>query len=197
MLPSRSTRTTWKSPAGCSCAPRASCRRARGGSRPSMTDRKSASAETKQHGAARSAATDYIELHARSAFSFLHGASLPEDLVASAAAAGHAVVGLADVGGVYGAPRFHTAAQNAGLRPLVGAEIEVEGAGTLALLCEDRHGYKNLCRLLTSGHEGREKGHCKVTLAHLADFRRGLVALSVGTPEELVAAAGALGTERL
>ncbi|HYZ88333.1 MAG TPA: error-prone DNA polymerase, partial [Myxococcales bacterium] len=147
--------------------------------------------------AVRSAPSDYVELHARSAFSFLHGASLPEDLAVAAAAAGHATLGLADVGGVYGAPRFHTAAKNAGLRPLVGAELDVEGAGALALLCEDRQGYKNLCRLLTLGHEGREKGQCKVTLAQLADFRRGLVALSSGTPEELVAAAGVLGTERL
>jgi error-prone DNA polymerase len=141
--------------------------------------------------------TDYVELHARSAFSFLHAASLPEDLAAAAAEAGHAVFGLADVGGVYGAPRFHTAARGAGLRPLVGAELEVEGAGTLALLCEDRQGYKNLCRLLTLGHNGREKGQCKVTLAQLADFRPGLVALSAGAPDELVAAAGALGTEAL
>ena len=162
-----------------------------------MTDRKSASAETKQHGAARSAATDYVELHARSAFSFLHGASLPEDLATAAAKAGHEVFGLADVGGVYGAPRFHTAASAAGLRPLVGAELEVEGAGALALLCEDRQGYKNLCRLLTLGHEGREKGQCRVPLAQLADFRRGLVALSAGTPDELVAAASVLGTEAL
>ena len=139
----------------------------------------------------------YVELHARSAFSFLHAASLPEDLAAAAAEAGHEVFGLADVGGVYGAPRFHTAARGAGLRPLVGAELEVEGAGTLALLCEDRQGYKNLCRLLTLGHDGREKGQCRVTLAQLADFRRGLVALSAGAPDELVAAAGALGTGAL
>ena len=139
----------------------------------------------------------YVELHARSAFSFLHAASLPEDLAAAAAGAGHAVFGLADVGGVYGAPRFHTAARAAGLRPLVGAELEVEGAGALTLLCEDRRGYKNLCRLLTLGHDGREKGQCRVTLEKLADFRRGLVALSVGDPAELVAAAGALGTEAL
>jgi len=141
--------------------------------------------------------TEYVELHARSAFSFLRAASLPEDLAAAAAEAGHGVFGLADAGGVYGAPRFHTAARGAGLRPLVGAELEVEGAGALALLCEDRQGYKNLCRLLTLGHEGREKGQCRVTLAQLADFRRGLVALSAGTPGELVAAAGALGTGAL
>ena len=163
--------------------------------RPSLAPFGSASAEGKKHRAALSAATDFVELHARSAFSFLHGASLPEDLAAAAAEAGHAVFGLADVGGVYGAPRFHTAARNAGMRPLVGAELEIEGAGTLTLLCEDRQGYKNLCRLLTLGHDGREKGQCRVTLVQLADFRRGLVALAAGAPDELVAAAGALGTQ--
>src|SRR5262249_56811861 len=139
--------------------------------------------------AAVAAAAAYVELPARSAFSFLRGASLPEDLAAAAAAAGHAVLGLADAGGVYGAPRFHAAARAAGLRPLVGAELDVEGAGQLSLLCEDRQGYKNLCRLLTLGHDGREKGQCRVTRAQLADFRRGLVALSAGTPQALVAAA--------
>jgi len=88
-----------------------------------MTDRK----RDQKHRAALSAATDYVELHARSAFSFLHGASLPEDLAAAAADAGHAVFGLADVGGVYGAPRFHTAARNAGVRPLVGRSWKSKG----------------------------------------------------------------------
>ncbi|MFL5311947.1 MAG: PHP domain-containing protein, partial [Myxococcales bacterium] len=163
--------------------------------RPSLAPFGSMEVSPRPAGRRPPAAADYVELHARSAFSFLHGASLPDDLAAAAAEAGHAVFGLADVGGVYGAPRFHTAARNAGVRPLVGAELEVEGAGMLALLCEDRQGYKNLCRLLTLGHDGREKGECRVTLPQLADFRRGLVALSAGTPDELVAAAGALGTQ--
>src|SRR3954462_14433685 len=76
---------------------------------------------------------EYVELHARSAFSFLRGASLPEDLAHAAAAAGHAVFGLADVGGLYGMPRFHTVARRQGIRPLVGAELEVDGAGEVTL----------------------------------------------------------------
>src|SRR2546422_5710631 len=101
---------------------------------------------------AGSADAEYVELHARSAFSFLRGSSLPEDLARAAAAAGHGVFGLADVGGLYGIPRFHAIARRQGLRPLVGAELDVEGGGRVALLCEDRGGYKNLCRLLTLGH---------------------------------------------
>src|SRR5207245_9313658 len=95
-------------------------------------------------------AADYVELRCRSAFSFLAGASLPEDLVERAAALGYDVLALADRGGVYGAPRFCQAARRAGLRALVGAEVAVAGAGILWLLVEERAGYRNLCRLLTA-----------------------------------------------
>ena len=140
---------------------------------------------------------DYVELHARSAFSFLRATSAPEELAEAAAGAGHAVFGVADVGGLYGAPRFHLAALRAGVRPLVGAELSAGEAGTLTLLCESREGYANLCRLLTLGHAGRPKGECEVTPAQLSDHRAGLVALSHGVPAELVRAAAALGTGRL
>ena len=141
--------------------------------------------------------TEYVELHARSAFSFLRGSSLPEDLAHAAAAKGHGVFGLADVGGLYGIPRFHAIARRQGVRPLVGAEIDVEGGGRVALLCENRGGYKNLCRLLTLGHAKGGKEACSVTPAQLADFRQGLVALSAGTPQQLVVLAAHFGTERL
>ena len=139
----------------------------------------------------------YIELHARSAFSFLRAASLPEDLIDAAVATGHSTLGLADLGGLYGAPRFHLAAKRAGLRTIVGAELDIEGMGALTLLCEDGAGYKNLCRLLTLGHEGRPKGECEVKAEQLAEYRRGLLAISSGTPAQLVAAAALLGNDRL
>src|SRR2546422_946295 len=146
---------------------------------------------------AGSADAEYVELHARSAFSFLRGSSLPEDLAHAAAATGHGVFGLADVGGLYGIPRFHAIARRQGVRPLVGAEIDVEGGGRVALLCENRGGYKNLCRLLTLGHAKGGKEACSVTPAQLADFRQDLVALSAGTSQQLVVLAAHLGTERL
>ena len=99
----------------------------------------------------------YAELRAASAFSFLDGASPPEDLVAAAAAAGLPAMAIADRNGVYGAPRFHQAAKEAGLRALVGAEVTLDRAGDdlrLTLLVEDRAGYRNLCRLLTSAAFG-------------------------------------------
>lgn len=140
---------------------------------------------------------DYVELHARSAFSFLRAASLPEDLIDAAVATGHSTLGLADVGGLYGTPRFHLAAKRAGLRTIVGAELEVAGMGALTLLCEDGQGYKNLCRLLTLGHAGRPKGQCEVKAEELGEYRRGLLAISAGTPAQLVSAAAVLGNDHL
>src|SRR5207244_11528857 len=124
--------------------------------------------------------TDYVELRCRSAFSFLAGASLPEDLVERAAALGYDVLALADRGGVYGAPRFFQAARRAGLRALVGAEVAVAGAGLLWLLVESRHGYRNLCRPLTSGALGRAKGEALVTWAEVEEHAAGLHCLAGG-----------------
>src|SRR3954470_3784594 len=67
----------------------------------------------------------YIELHAASAFSFLQGASLPETLIERAAALGYPALALLDADGVYGAPRFHKAGQQAGLRAIIGAELTI------------------------------------------------------------------------
>ena len=68
----------------------------------------------------------YIELHAASAFSFLQGASLPETLVDRAAALGYPAIALLDADGVYGAPRFHKAAKQAGLKAIIGAELTID-----------------------------------------------------------------------
>ena len=68
----------------------------------------------------------YIELHAASAFSFLQGASLPEALVERAAALGYPALALLDADGVYGAPRFHKAAKQAGLKAIIGAELTID-----------------------------------------------------------------------
>ena len=72
----------------------------------------------------------YIELHAASAFSFLQGASLPEMLVERAAALGYPALALLDADGVYGAPRFHKAAQQAGLKAIIGAELTILSGGS-------------------------------------------------------------------
>jgi error-prone DNA polymerase len=72
----------------------------------------------------------YVELHCASAFSFLQGASLPETLIERAAALGYPALALLDADGVYGAPRFHKAAQRAGLKAIIGAEITIGDRGS-------------------------------------------------------------------
>src|SRR5215203_6463257 len=72
----------------------------------------------------------YIELHAASAFSFLQGASLPEALVERAAMLGYPALALLDADGVYGAPRFHKAAKQAGLKAIIGAELTIDAGGS-------------------------------------------------------------------
>jgi len=100
-------------------------------------------------------ADPYVELRCRSAFSFLRGASLPEDLVDEAVRLGHRALALGDRDGVYGAPRFFRAAVDAGVRPLVGAELTLDSGAALYVLVENRAGYKNLCKLITQAKLGR------------------------------------------
>ncbi len=119
----------------------------------------------------------YVELHASSAFSFLRASSLPEDLVARAAALGYPALALLDRDGVTGAPRFFKAARAAGIRPLVGAELTLAGGGCLPVLVESRRGYESLCRLVTRMKAGVPKGEGKLPLEWLDGSVEGLFAL--------------------
>src|SRR5688500_10738919 len=91
----------------------------------------------------------YFELHARSAFSFLRGASDPEALARRAAELELPGLALLDRDGVYGAPRFYEPARANGLRARVGAEITMEDGTIVPLLAATRTGYQNLCQLIT------------------------------------------------
>src|SRR5207253_3898321 len=119
----------------------------------------------------------YIELHACSAFSFLRGASFPEQLAEVAAELEMPAMALLDRNGVYGAQRFSVAAREHGVRPIVGAELSMEDDSILPVLVENRAGYKNLCELLTQAHLRSEKGKCAVRWDELPEFADGLVAL--------------------
>src|SRR5579862_3789858 len=84
----------------------------------------------------------YFELHSRSAFSFLEGASLPETLIGTAANLGMKGIALLDADGIYGAPRFHMAAGKAGLKAFIGAEITSElSIGNCQLPIANRKGF--------------------------------------------------------
>lgn len=156
----------------------------------------------------------YVELHAASAFSFLDGASEPEDIVEAAAALGLPAVALIDTNGVYGAPRFYKAAKKAGIRALVGAEVVLDPSpyipaaadtqkrgplgivppppppglppARVTLLVESQRGYRNLCRLLTQGALGKPKGEAAVTWHDIAHHSDGLHLLT-GSDEGPVA----------
>ena len=126
----------------------------------------------------------YVELHAHSAYSFLDGASLPEELAARAAELGYDALALTDHDGVYGSLEFAHAAKHFGVRPITGAEVSVGGAH-LTLLCETQHGYANLCRILTDAHArtrvpGREREllQAGTSVDVLEQHAEGLVALS-------------------
>ena len=120
----------------------------------------------------------YVELHANSAFSFLRGASFPEQLAQVAAELEMPALGLLDRHGVYGSQRFSVAAREQKVRPIIGAELTMEDGSVLPVLVASRLGYANLCSLLTQAHlRSAVKGECAVKWEELPEFAQGLVAL--------------------
>ncbi|HEY7035965.1 MAG TPA: PHP domain-containing protein, partial [Thermomicrobiales bacterium] len=95
---------------------------------------------------------DYVELHLHTAFSFLDGASLAEELVGRAVELGYRALAVTDHDGLYGAMEFALAAKGAGIAPITGAEVTLTDGTHLTLLAETKAGYANLCRLLTAAH---------------------------------------------
>ncbi|HLY18064.1 MAG TPA: error-prone DNA polymerase [Bryobacteraceae bacterium] len=136
----------------------------------------------------------YVELHARSAFSFLQGASVPEDLVVSCADLGIPAMALVDRDGVYGAPRFHMAAKKAGIRAHIGSEITCTNGRRYPLLCENRAGYRNLCRLVTRMKLRAKKGEGAAMPDEIAEFAQGLICITPDIDETL---AGIFGRHNL
>src|SRR6266699_3713717 len=151
----------------------------------------------------------YIEFHARSAFSFLEGASLPESLIETCANLGMPAMALLDRDGVYGAPRFYMAAKRAGIKAHIGAEIncenflirncqfaigqqiskprignqksKIENSFRLPLLVSSRTGYQNLCRLITKMKlRAPRKEEGAVREEELREHTAGLICLTGG-----------------
>src|SRR5256885_8090519 len=134
----------------------------------------------------REARVPYIELHAHSSYSFLDGASLPEELAVQAAELGYPALALTDHDGVYGSLEFAHAAKYFGVRPITGAEVTLADHSHVTLLVETQQGYSNLSRLLTAAHggtrlPGRESDSPlppSLDLELLLEHREGLVCLS-------------------
>ncbi|MGH7780859.1 MAG: error-prone DNA polymerase [Candidatus Binataceae bacterium] len=131
---------------------------------------------------------DYVELRARSAFSFLEGASTPEDLVTRAAELGYRALALGDRDGVYGHPRFFQGAKSAAIRPIVGAELTLADNSRLYVLVPDRARYKNLCRMITAAKLRAAKGEGRSTLGDLERYGGGLICLAGGVMSPLARA---------
>ncbi|HEY2441257.1 MAG TPA: PHP domain-containing protein, partial [Solirubrobacteraceae bacterium] len=100
----------------------------------------------------------YVELHCHSAFSFLDGASLPDELVPTAVELGYGALALTDHNSVSGSMEFAVSARALGLRPIHGAEIDLDDGRHLTLLVQDSRGWSNLCRILTRAHAHTRKG---------------------------------------
>ncbi|MGC2152389.1 MAG: error-prone DNA polymerase [Terriglobales bacterium] len=126
----------------------------------------------------------YVELHARSAFSFLEGASLPEALIATCKERGMSAMAILDRHGVYGAARFHMAAKQHKIKAHIGAEVCVAEGGNYPLLAATRTGYQNLCRLITTTKlripkiRSSKKVVATAGLAELQDHAAGLICLT-------------------
>jgi len=121
----------------------------------------------------------YAELHCHSAFSFLDGASLPEDLAATAHELGYSALALTDHNGLYGSMTFAQAAKPLGLQAITGAEVTITDGAHLTLLAETPQGYANLCRLLTEAHlERADRRDPRLDFDSLAARQEGLIVLS-------------------
>src|SRR6267154_1550368 len=133
----------------------------------------------------------YIELHARSAFSFLEGSSLPEEMVGTCARLSMPAMALLDTDGVYGAPRFHLAAKKIEIKAHIGAEVTADLSSRrsrLPLLVSSRAGYQNLCRLITKMKLRAKKGEGAVREEELEEHAEGLICLIGGSDGPLAAA---------
>src|ERR687888_1972291 len=132
------------------------------------------------------AAVPYVELHAHSSYSFLDGASLPEELAVRAAELGYPALALPDHDGVYGSLEFAHAAKYFGVRPITGAELTLADRSHVTLLVETPRGYANLCRLITAAHshtrppgkESQPPADPALDQALLEELNDGLVCLS-------------------
>lgn len=120
----------------------------------------------------------YVELHAHSCFSLLDGAGQPEELVRRAAELGLPGLALTDHDAVYGVPPFLRAARDSGVRPILGAELTLEGGCHLTLLVKDQAGWHNLCYLISRARANAAKGEAALPVGELEGCTQGLIALS-------------------
>lgn len=118
----------------------------------------------------------YAELHCKTNFSFLEGASHADELVQRASELGYSALAVTDRDSLAGVVRAHTSAKDLGLKLLIGAEVHPVDAQPVVLWATDRQSYGRLSRLLTVGRRRAEKGQCRLTLEDIAGHAEGLIA---------------------
>jgi error-prone DNA polymerase len=121
--------------------------------------------------------SSYVPLWCKSNFSFLEGASHPDELVDEAYRLGLPALALTDRDGVYGVVRAHVKAREVGIKVIIGSEISLNDGSTIVVLAQDRGGYANLCRLITKGRLRSEKGESAVGWEEVCAHAPGLIAL--------------------
>jgi error-prone DNA polymerase len=139
----------------------------------------------------------YVELHCHSAYSFLDGVSLPEELAQRAGELGHVALGLTDHNSVSGSMELAQAAEDYGVRAIHGAEIDLASGRHITLLVRDERGWRNLCRIITLAHahtrdgsDRRERADPTVDLQAVLDHSEGLFCLT-GCADRSVIGGGA------
>jgi len=132
----------------------------------------------------------FINFDVASAFSFMWGTFTPDELVRKIRAGGQEAVALADIWGTYGIPRFWKACRRHGVQCIPGARLEIYGQGWVVLLASDLHGYGNLCRILSSSRNSKNRRF--VTAGTVKEFRKGLLCITsiLGSASRNLAAAG-------
>lgn len=127
--------------------------------------------------------SQFIELGITSNFSFLRGASHGEELVLQARALGYDALGIADHNTLAGAVRVHKPAKDHGLRPIIGARLNLMDAPSLLAYPTDRAAYGRLCELLSLGKMRAEKGGCEISLGDVAAHQEGVILIAVPQPD--------------
>jgi DNA polymerase III alpha subunit len=121
---------------------------------------------------------NFVHLHVHSQYSFLDGASTLDKLLGRAKALGMSTLALTDHNRLTGAIRFYEKARSLGIKPIIGAEVSIEGGYHLTLLCKDMTGYSNLCRLLTEAYLSNKGRDPRVTKDMLREYSGGQISLS-------------------
>ncbi len=139
----------------------------------------------------------YAPIWCKSNYSFLEGASHPEELVEACRRLGIRSLALTDRNGVYGIVRAHVRARELDVHLIVGSQVSLQDGSEVLLLVQNREGYARLCRLLTAGHLRASKGNCRVSWEEVCRYSPGLIALWIGGPEaDLEAASGGVAPIR-